>query len=1448
MSSKQTMRPLESSLADSLLPSADQAALADLAFGSLSGSARQRQGSEQLSVGRHLAFLPLDALELDLNDPQQRQLGDYELLELIGQGGMGVVYRARQISLDREVAVKLLAAGPWASREFISRFQREAQNAARMQHPNIVTVYEVGTAEDLHFFSMRLVHGRSLAGALHVDGPWGARAAAALMRTIAEAVEYAHRLNVLHLDLKPANVLLDEAGVAHVADFGLARRLDDVLAMEATEVSGTPSYMAPEQGEPGAQPLTPATDIWGLGAILYELVTGQPPFSGGSAQATLVLLREARLPEPRRLRADLPLDLDAIIQKCLARNPAERYASAGALADDLARFIDQREVKARPLSSWQRIGRWMRREPKVAAAALFAVGALVIGLLASTQQWQRAEKNAAISNQRLWESRRQAALRQQQDGNGFQALPGLIANVEEQEHAEGVGAAAIERREIGSILSQGVILIDRMIVPDAMPLASELSPDGRVMALALNDMSVRWFDTETLTERGRVDLAALPTSDGNMLAPRLLRFVDNQRLRVTLDWPDYLANPGNGDTYLIDLERAEVIEPPIAYSDAIFSADGKHALVRTQERTIQTWQVEPWKALSATVSQPANWDLPWLLGRDARFAVAVLGTQFGIELRNPLDLDKASAIAMPDGTTVHALMESNNGAVIAVGDGRGRVSLVDAGTRAVHSLRLPAGSAVKWISFSEDDAWIAIVRADGGAFAFDVATRQPLNAGLMLNDFEPRQVAISHAERLLVAAGSGATSLWRIAESGPIPQEATRLPTSPTRVMRAGTNSMGVSMSKGLLATASMDGEVRLWRLPSAVNLPARAAMQIPGNLYYDGSQVLDVAYDQLRVVSTRGQSSGDWVRLPQPIAFAELVDGGKVIIASAGAALHVLDAKSMRARYPAIELPANPLRLVANPRNANLVLAFAGNGPQGFEEHLIEYDLHSGQRLPTGIVLRGPLRQLELSPDGTRLLASGPPNGSTDVISSHGLNLLGRFSHDPERPVSWACFSADGELWFTARSVDEALAEEADLIRWEPERSVMAERRRLPGVFPIGVFDLQGKPLLVANDRIVLDPGASDEHALMHLTRSQATSVFARSHDGRLVALASGRDVQLYDAESLAPVGPPLRSNLGVGDFPAQLAFSPDDTQLLGRALHGHWLLWPIAADLRDTIEIHRDASLLSPTQQSQHVLALPEKAERDHLRRQAPFAWRGAESRPELPSDRTVEGEPIPRRDPHASSLMLDLTQAYGGAPTTQREMMDSVFTSASQMPWGLVRLAGTDYDLRGSLELRWGDGSGGDQGMFPLRSVGIKVPLMPIAAFHVLMFAPTGAPTAEPYAYANVRVHYRDGSSTLLPIRTGRDVSATDLGLGNVAWVRGDHLRLTGGLRQMLINNPRLLNPHPDRLIDSIDLEASKTQWATPVFFAVTAEPVTSPGNSGMESPNTGNEPPQPTSKEP
>lgn len=345
---------------------------------------------------RHLALLPADTLELDLSDPEERRFGDYELLELLGEGGMGIVYRARHLSLDREVAIKLLAAGPWASKEFIERFQREAQNAARMQHPNIVAIHEVGSTEELHYFSMRLVRGPSLAAVLGRDGALPPRRAAALMRTIAEAVDYAHRLGVLHLDLKPGNVLLDENGVPHVADFGLARRIEPDLGdtAEASEISGTPNYMAPEQIAMDARKLAPAADIWGLGAIFYELLTGQPPFASDSVRATLEQARAGELVPPRaRVRA-LPRDLEAIVLQCLRRDPAARYASARALADDLGRFLEYRSVQARPLGPMQRMARWARRKPYVAALATLFALSMAIGLVATTAQWRRAESNA----------------------------------------------------------------------------------------------------------------------------------------------------------------------------------------------------------------------------------------------------------------------------------------------------------------------------------------------------------------------------------------------------------------------------------------------------------------------------------------------------------------------------------------------------------------------------------------------------------------------------------------------------------------------------------------------------------------------------------------------------------------------------------------------------------------------------------------------------------------------------------------------------------------------------------------------------------------------------------------------------------------------------------------------------------------------------------------------
>jgi hypothetical protein len=360
-------------------------ALADLAFGT---------NTRVADTSRPLAWLSPDEMAIDLDDPTSRCFGDYELVEKIGQGGMGVVYRARQHGLERDVAIKLLSAGPWASEEFVERFRREARSAARMQHPNIVEIYEFGHRDGLNFFSMRLVEGRTLAQRLAADGPLPPLEAARLLRTLAEAMDYAHRLGVLHLDLKPANVLLTATGEPLIADFGLARRID-AGHDGSQEIAGTPSYMAPEQAVLEAHPLSASTDIHGLGAILYETLCGRPPFVAASAQRTLECVVLEIPSAPRRLDRGIPADLDAICMRCLEKDPARRYASAAELADDLRRFIEGQSVMARVAPLPERARRWVRRNRTASVAFML----LVAGALGTGVQAYRAEVARADAEQ-----------------------------------------------------------------------------------------------------------------------------------------------------------------------------------------------------------------------------------------------------------------------------------------------------------------------------------------------------------------------------------------------------------------------------------------------------------------------------------------------------------------------------------------------------------------------------------------------------------------------------------------------------------------------------------------------------------------------------------------------------------------------------------------------------------------------------------------------------------------------------------------------------------------------------------------------------------------------------------------------------------------------------------------------------------------------------------------
>ena len=306
---------------------------------------------------------------------------------------MGIVWRARQISLDREVALKMISAGQLANPQHVLRFLTEARAAARLDHPNIVPVYEIGEEEDRHFFSMRLMERRSLAES--VDP--AARSftdTARIVAAVARAVHFAHERGVLHRDLKPSNILLDREGTPYVADFGLARLLEDDAGITCSgAVLGSPAYMAPEQAAGRSNEATTAADIYSLGTVLYELLVGRPPFQSDTPLATLRLVLDQAPLSLRLFDSRVPRDLEVIALKCMEKEPPRRYASARALAEDLERWIAGEPIQARPTTTLEHLAAWARRRPELALLGGALLVALIAGAAIVLWQWRRAERN-----------------------------------------------------------------------------------------------------------------------------------------------------------------------------------------------------------------------------------------------------------------------------------------------------------------------------------------------------------------------------------------------------------------------------------------------------------------------------------------------------------------------------------------------------------------------------------------------------------------------------------------------------------------------------------------------------------------------------------------------------------------------------------------------------------------------------------------------------------------------------------------------------------------------------------------------------------------------------------------------------------------------------------------------------------------------------------------------
>src|SRR6266478_8332096 len=309
--------------------------------------------------------------------PMLMDFGDYELLEQIGRGGQGVVFRARQKSLNRIVALKVIGLGNWATKAHLKRFRLEAEAAARLEHPGIVPIHDVGERDGSCYFSMKFVEGGQL-DEVGKREPMPIRRAVELMAKVARIVHYAHEHGILHRDIKPGNILLDAKGEPHLTDFGLARLVEsDSSVTHTLDVLGTPSYMAPEQALGNNAAFSKITDVYGLGAVLYQLLTGQPPFAGGTTYETIKLLLDTEPKQPRLINPKIDRDLSTICLKCLEKDPKRRYASALALAEDLERWLKHEPIQARHTGVFARGRKWVQRNPSSAllAACLVALAA-----------------------------------------------------------------------------------------------------------------------------------------------------------------------------------------------------------------------------------------------------------------------------------------------------------------------------------------------------------------------------------------------------------------------------------------------------------------------------------------------------------------------------------------------------------------------------------------------------------------------------------------------------------------------------------------------------------------------------------------------------------------------------------------------------------------------------------------------------------------------------------------------------------------------------------------------------------------------------------------------------------------------------------------------------------------------------------------------------------------
>lgn len=525
-----------------------------------------------------------------LNSPSPERIGDYEIIQEIARGGMGVVYKARQISLNRVVALKMIQSVRLADETAVRRFRTEAAAAAKLRHPHIVPIYEVGQEGGQHFYSMAFVPGTTLAQRLE-GTPLPANLAARYLRTIADAIHYAHEHSVLHRDIKPGNVLIDDDDEPHVTDFGLAKLMDGDSSLTITGVAfGSPSYMAPEQAQARHRDMNAGSDVYSLGAMLYEMLTGRPPFRGITPLQTARMVCETEPVSPRLLNPSTPLDLETICLKCLQKEPARRYQTAQELAEELQRFERGEPVQARPIGRTEKATRWCRRNPMLATMILAVNVVVAIGLAGILWQWRKATDSARRETvQRQWTE--QALLRSE-----LQRTEDLFAKDKSQ-----MAAAALARllRQHPTNLAVATRLMSALsyrnwLLPVAPALAetneirtSEFSRDGRSL-LTVGGGAARVWEV----------------GSGAPAGPPLRRASDIKAAIFHPDGVRVLLGQHDGTVRIVNAFSGEDVVPAVQHGARItalsFSSNGSRFASGSEDRTACVWSTDTGQRVAIT--------------------------------------------------------------------------------------------------------------------------------------------------------------------------------------------------------------------------------------------------------------------------------------------------------------------------------------------------------------------------------------------------------------------------------------------------------------------------------------------------------------------------------------------------------------------------------------------------------------------------------------------------------------------------------------------------------------------------------------------------------------------------------------------------------------------------------------------------------------------------------